>query len=69
LYGNCFLIYVVDGIIEGMRRRGRRHNLLLNELKEYKRYRMREKPTNSSIFYSIYEPLFRRFPRILNGGC
>jgi hypothetical protein len=54
LDGNCFLIHVVDGIIEGTRRRGRRHNLLLDELTENKRYRMREKRTNTSIFNSVY---------------
>jgi hypothetical protein len=37
LNGNCLLTHV-DRIIEGKRRRGRRCNLLLNELKEHKSY-------------------------------
>jgi len=35
--GICLLIHVVEGIVEGMRRRGRRRrNLLLDELKKIK---------------------------------
>jgi len=38
LGGNCILIHAVEGIVEGIRRGGRRRrrNLLLDELKKIK---------------------------------
>ena len=35
---NCLLKYVIDGKIEGMRRRGRRRKQLLDDFKETRRY-------------------------------
>jgi hypothetical protein len=35
---NCLLKHVIEGEIEGLRRRGRRNKQLLDDLKENKRY-------------------------------
>ena len=70
---NCLLKHIIEANIEGKRRRGRRHEQLLNDLKENKRYwNMKEQALDhtpwTTRFRRGYGPVVRQAKQWMNSN-